>query len=121
MPRRLSAGWVYSLPHSPVLGFALNHWQLSGNLTLQDGNALENPVYFCDGFQRELWDARIAPNIVPGQSILLPANQRNANQYYNPNAISAPAPFTFGDAGRDILPSPGSATARRFSSPSIFL
>jgi hypothetical protein len=44
---------------------------------------------------------------VPGQSIL--AAHPNADQFYNPAALAAPAPFTFGDAGRDILPGPGNA------------
>lgn len=104
VPRRLSAGWVYTLPHSPVLASALSHWQLSGNLTIQDGTP-QNLVYFASDFANSGTPNR--PNIVPGQSILLPADQRNASQFYNPNAISAPAPFTFGDAGRNILPGPG--------------
>ena len=115
--RRLSAGWVYSLPASPVLGYALSRWQLSGNLTFQDGLP-QNPVYFATDFANSGTPNR--PNIVAGQSILLPANQRNANQFYNVNAISAPAPFTFGDACRDILPGPGNAVVdvslhRRFA------
>ena len=49
------------------------------------------------------------PNVVPGVSVNLPASQRNADQFFNVNAFSAPAPYTFGDAGRDILPGPGNA------------
>ena len=43
--RRLSAGYVYSFPNAPVLRPVLKNWQLSGNLTFQDGTPL-NPVYF---------------------------------------------------------------------------
>ena len=117
VPRRFSAGWVYSLPNSPVFAHAFSGWQLSGNITLQDGTP-QNPVYFAANFANSGTPNR--PNIVPGQSILLPADERNADHFYNPNAISAPAPFTFGDAGRDILPGPGSAVVdfsvhRRFA------
>jgi hypothetical protein len=117
VPRRFSAGWVYSLPHSAVLTHVFSGWQISGNITLQDGTP-QNPVYFATDFANSGTPNR--PNIVPGQAILLPADQRNADHFYNPNAISAPAPFTFGDAGRDILPGPGSAVVdlsvhRRFA------
>jgi hypothetical protein len=54
---------------------------------------------------------------VPGQSLL--NAHPDADHFYNPAAISAPAPYTFGDAGRDILPGPGNevvdlALHRRF-------
>ena len=42
-----------------------------------------------------------------GQSISLPVSQRNANHLFNTAAFSDPAPFTFGDAGRDIIPGRG--------------
>jgi hypothetical protein len=41
--------------------------------------------------------------------VLLPSGQRNADHFYNAAAFSTPAPFTFGNAGRDILPGPGNA------------
>jgi hypothetical protein len=58
--------------------------------------------------------------VVPGQSLLLPEAQRNADHFYNVAAISTPAPNTFGNAGRDILPGPGNAVVdlalqRRFT------
>ena len=104
--RRLVGGFVYSIPDAPVWRPVFSNWQLSGNMTFQDGTP-QNPVYFSSDFANAGTPNR--PNIVPGQNILLPPSQRNANQYYNPNAIAAPAPYTFGDAGRDILPTPGNA------------
>ena len=47
--------------------------------------------------------------MVPGENVNLPAGQRNADHFFNVNAFSDPAPFTFGNAGRDILPGPGNA------------
>jgi Carboxypeptidase regulatory-like domain/TonB dependent receptor len=111
---RFSSGFVYAIPTAPVLRAALKNWQLSGNVTLQTGTPL-NPVYFATNYANSGTPNR--PNIVPGQS-LLNANP-TADHYYNPLAISAPAPYTFGDAGRDILPGPGNevvdlAIQRRF-------
>ena len=104
--RRLAGGYVYSIPTAPFLRPVLANWQLSGNLTFQDGTPL-NPVYFASDFANSGTPNR--PNIVPGQNILLPPGQRNADHFYNLNAISNPAPYTFGNAGRDILPGPGNA------------
>ena len=113
--RRFSAGFVYMIPPSPWMKPVLSNWQLTGTLTFQDGTPL-NPVYFIMDFANSGTPNR--PNVVPGQSIL--AAEPTADHFYNPNAISDPAPYTFGDAGRDILPGPGNAVVniglfRRFA------
>lgn len=115
--RRLSAGYVYTVPTATVLRPLLRNWQVSGNLTFQDGTPL-NPVYYATDFANSGTPNR--PNVVPGQSVNLPASQRSADRFFNVNAFSDPAPFTFGDAGRDILPGPGNAVVdlalhRRFA------
>jgi len=104
--RRLSSGFVYNLPSPRFARLLLGHWGTSGILTFQDGSPF-NPVYFGADFANSGTPNR--PNVVPGQSVNLPPSQRTAEQWFNPNAFSDPAPFTFGDAGRDILPSPGNA------------
>jgi hypothetical protein len=116
--RRLSAGYVYNLPAAGgFLRPVLAHWQTSGIITVQDGTPL-NPVYFAyDGANSGTVNR---PNIVPGQQISLPSSQRTADHWFNTNAFSTPAPFTFGNAGRDIIPGPGDAVLdlaiqRRFS------
>jgi hypothetical protein len=106
VPRRVSAGYVYSIPNAEVLRPVLRNWQTSGTLTFQDGTP-ENPVYFATDFANSGTPNR--PNVVPGQSVNLPVGQRTAAEFFNVNAFSAPAPFTFGNAGRDILPGPGNA------------
>ena len=73
-------------------------------MTLQDGTPL-NPVYFALDFANSGTPNR--PNIVPGQSINLPRDQRTADRFFNTDAFTAPAPFTFGNAGRDTIPGPG--------------
>ena len=104
--RRLAGGYVYTFPSAPVWRPVFSHWQISGNLTFQDGTPL-NPVYYSTDFANSGTPNR--PNVVPGVNVNLPSGQRNADHFFNVNAFSAPAPFTFGDAGRDILPGPGNA------------
>ena len=45
--------------------------------------------------------------MVPGQSVALPRDQRTANHFFNTAAFTTPAPYTFGNAGRDTIPGPG--------------
>ncbi len=102
--RRISAGYVYRLPDTRMAGPLLRGWSLSGTVTLQDGTPL-NPFYFALDFANSGTPNR--PNIVPGQSIALPRSVRDANQFFNTAAFSAPAPFTFGDAGTRHSARPG--------------
>ena len=103
--RRFSSGYVYNLPGpGGFLRPALRNWQTSGIITMQDGTP-ENPFYFSADFANSGTPNR--PNIVPGQSLNLPPGKRTPTQWFNTAAFSQPAPFTFGDAGRDILPTPG--------------
>ncbi len=114
--RRISAAYVYRLPETRIAGPLLRGWSTSGTITLQDGTPL-NPFYFALDFANSGTPNR--PDIVPGQSIALARGQRTADQFFNTAAFTAPAPFTFGNAGRDIIPGPGNnifdfALERRF-------
>lgn len=104
--RRISGGYVYAIPTAPVLRPVFKNWQFSGTLTFQDGTPL-NPVYYATDFANSGTPNR--PNVVFGQDVNLPASQRNADRFFNTNAFSDPAPYTFGNAGRDVLPGPGNA------------
>jgi hypothetical protein len=111
--RRISAGFVYDLPSRT---FLLANWQVSGIVTLQDGTPL-NVVYFAADFANSGTPNR--PDVVPGQNVKLPRSQRTADHFFNTDAFRAPKPFTFGNAGRNILPGPGNnifdlALHRRF-------
>ncbi|HEV2827541.1 MAG TPA: TonB-dependent receptor [Pyrinomonadaceae bacterium] len=114
--RRLSVGFIYNLPKPNFLRPLLAHWQASGILTMQDGTPL-NPVYFFSDFANSGTPNR--PDVVAGQSISLPRNQRSADHWFNTAAFQSPAPFSFGNAGRNIIPGPGNllfdfALHRRF-------
>jgi hypothetical protein len=64
-----------------------------------------NPVYFATDIANSGTPNR--PNVVYGQKASLPASQRSTDRFFNVNAFSTPQPYTFGNAGRDILPGPG--------------
>ncbi|HMC63267.1 MAG TPA: TonB-dependent receptor [Candidatus Solibacter sp.] len=102
--RRISAGYVLRLPEARFAGPVLRRWSLSGTVTLQDGTPV-NAYYFAIDFANSGTPNR--PNIVPGQSIVLPRDQRTAVHFFNTDAFTAPAPFTFGNSGRDMVPGPG--------------
>lgn len=104
VPRRLSAGFVYMFPNGHLLRPILNNWQVSGLITLQDGTPL-NPFYIATDIANSGTPNR--PNVVPGQSISLPSSERTVDHWFNTAAFSIPDPFTFGNAGRNIIPGPG--------------
>ncbi len=101
--RRFSGGFVYELP---AIGRRLGGWELSGIVTLQDGTPLDVFYYATDTVNAGTF---MRPDVVPGQSVSLPPDQRSADHWFNTNAFTAPAPYQFGNAGRDILPGPGNA------------
>ena len=114
--RRLSVGFLYHLPKPGFLRPLLANWRVSGILTAQDGTPL-NPVYFAADFANTGTPNR--PDLVPGQKISLPRSQRSADHWFNTAAFRAPEPYTFGNAGRNIIPGPGNflldfALQRRF-------
>ncbi|MCC6367693.1 MAG: TonB-dependent receptor [Bryobacterales bacterium] len=102
--RRFSAGFFYRPPAAPWLRPLLSNWEFSGIAVIQDGTPL-NPVYFVSDFANSGTPNR--PNVVPGQNVRLPSSQRSINQFFNRAVFSDPRPFTFGNAGRNILPGPG--------------
>jgi hypothetical protein len=115
--RRISSGFVYNLPNRGVLNPLFGHWRTSGIVTMQDGVPV-TPVLIATDIANSGTFSR--PNIVPGQRISLPASQRTAAHWFNTNAFSTPAPFTFGNAGRNIIMGPGNivfdlAVDRRFA------
>ena len=117
---RLSAGFTWNLPALQQAHWLTANWRLSSILTFQDGTPLD-PLYF--GFDFANTGTPNRPNVVPGQRISLPGSQRTPDHWFNTAAFSDPAPFTFGNAGRDVIPGPGNevvnaALGRKFASPS---
>jgi len=117
--RRISGGYVVNLPRVNALGPALRNWQVSGIVTLQDGTPVNVFYYAFDPSNTGLPNR---PDLAPGQPLTLPRSQRNTQEFFNTAAFTAPAPYTFGNAGRDILNGPGNnifdmALHRRFAIP----
>ena len=102
--RRITAAYVWRMPSLRAAGPVLRNWSLSGTVTLQDGTPV-NPFYFSLDFANSGTPNR--PDIVAGKSVTLPRDQRTADHFFNTAAFTAPAPFTFGNAGRDTIPGPG--------------
>jgi len=102
--RRISGGYVVALPPINALGPVARGWQLTGTVTLQDGLPLDIFYYAFDPANTGLPNR---PDLVPGVSLTLPRSKRNTNEFFNTAAFTAPAPYTFGDAGRNIVNGPG--------------
>ena len=102
--KRLSAGFVYDFPAPKRFTWLLSAWRTSGILTFQDGTPL-NPVYFGTDIANSGTPNR--PDTVSGQQISLPKSQRTIERYFNTDAFATPAPYTFGNAGRNVIPGPG--------------
>ena len=115
--RRISGGYVVDLPALHSFGPALRNWQLTGTVTLQDGVPLDVFYYAFDPANTGLPNR---PDIVPGVSLTLPRSQRTTGEFFNTAAFTTPAPYTFGNAGRNIVNGPGNnifdmALHRRFA------
>jgi len=108
---RLSAAYVYKLPFGAgrfqagnhVLNYLVSDWEVSGIFTAQSGPPF-TPQISGDISQTNEGDDR--PNLVGNP---VPAKQ-TPNQWVLASAFSAPAPYTFGDAGRNSLTGPGLAS-----------
>lgn len=107
---------LYELPVGPgrrfwgeasgVVGRLLEGWQANAILTFQGGQPF-TPVLAVDNSNTGQFQDR--PNIIgdpyaPGPGC---TETRTANCWVNPAAFELPAPFTFGNAGRNSLRGPG--------------
>jgi hypothetical protein len=105
--------WIMDLPslsRSPAaLRLIAGGWQWNGLLTLRTGLAL-NPTMGSDVALSGTGNQR--PNVVGDLHLSgdRPLSAKVA-QWFNPAAFAAPPTGTFGNAGRDIITAPGSATA----------
>jgi hypothetical protein len=105
---RLSAAYVYRLPFgtgrlqfgSHALNYLVRDWQVSGIITAQTGPPFTPQV---GGDISHTQEGNDRPNVVGNP---IPAKQ-TPNQWVLASAFSAPAPYTFGNAGRNSLTAPG--------------
>lgn len=121
VPKMLKGSLAYQLPvgkgksylnQGGVLDAILGGWQASGIFVLDSGTpftpvwggtnlsgAAPNGNLYLNGFSAaESWYA----NVVGNWHVSNP----NINEWFNPAAFAQPAPYTFGDAGRNSLSGP---------------
>jgi len=109
---RFSVAYVYDLPfgdkigklHNSKANYVISGWEVAGIAMLQSGAPYTPTV---DGNPSNNLDNHDRPNVIPGVSFY-PAH-KTVNQWTNPAAFSYPAPYAFGNAGRNILTGPGLA------------
>jgi hypothetical protein len=101
---RMTMTFVYSLPfrsENKALDFALGGWQLSGIITSQTGF----PFAVNPGGDPANADTLSARADLVGNP-KLPGSQRSIDRWFNTEAFVVPAPFTFGNSGRNIVDGP---------------
>jgi Carboxypeptidase regulatory-like domain/TonB dependent receptor len=107
---RFTLAYTYSLPvgkgrrfvnHSGVGDLVLGGWQTNGFVTIQTG------LPFTPGLQTTTVNTGTGsrPNRIASGS--LPSGQRSIDRWFDVTAFTTPAPFTYGNSGRDILFGPG--------------
>ncbi|MBZ5514030.1 MAG: TonB-dependent receptor [Acidobacteriia bacterium] len=117
---RLSLSYVYLLPFGatlwrpkdPKVKLLIADWQLSGVLMLQSGPPFTPQI---SGDLSHADEQNVIGTGLPTDrpnltgASFYPSNP-TPDQYLLPSAFSAPAPYTFGNAGRNILVGPGIGT-----------
>ena len=106
------AHWVYELPgvtrwtRNPLLGGALNHWQLAGSPEFATGTPVTPDFTTTNGA-----DISGSPDITPRIQVvgnpILSRGARTFGQNFNPSAFALPPTGSLGNAGPGILRQPG--------------
>jgi hypothetical protein len=106
-----SGGWVYTLPFGPgqafnpqnrILSQVIGGWQTNGIASLNTG-APFSVVVAGDIANTGNYGSYERLNMVGNPAPL----SKSPKEWFNTAAFAAPAPFTFGNSGRNILRSPG--------------
>lgn len=114
VPNAFLTSGVYDLPYghkrrfgsqsNKYLNAIAGGWQVTGLWIWQSGRPLalsatnNNP-----GFNNPRERPNIVPGVIPAYSLnQARANVRNGKPWFNPAAFSQPAPYTFGNTGRNI-------------------
>jgi len=108
---RFVMGYVYDLPfgdsvaklQNSSLNYLIRDWELSGMIVAQSGPPFTPQI---SGDISQTQEGNDRPNLVGNP---YPAAQ-GPNQWVLASAFATPAPYTFGNAGRNILTGPGLAS-----------
>lgn len=121
----LTGSWLWAIPFASRAGStrwsALLHgvaggWQLSSVFQVSSGPPFSVLIQ-CADVNAEGNNCR--PNRVENGT--LPSNQQSSNEWFNPAAFAIPSPAAYGNAGRNILRAPGSATMDAALAKSFYL
>jgi hypothetical protein len=111
VPRRLVLSYTYALPFggrqryrigNRAMAAVLGDWQLNGITTMRDGHPFTVTM---NNSSANTGAAR--PDRVAGKSGALPADQRSIDHWFDTTAFTTPIQYNYGNAGRDIVFSPG--------------
>jgi len=117
---RAVAGFVYELPfgrgkrfrnQGGIANVLLGGWQMNGLWGVQTGTPFTINVSVDTANIGSTNGGVNRGNVVLGQSVSLPADQRSTSQWFNTAAFTAPPAYTFGNAGRNTVTGPGLITA----------
>jgi hypothetical protein len=106
---RFVSSFVYELPASGNLPgkvrAVVSGWQIGGIVTVQSGS----PFTVVNGVDRANIGAGPGqrPDLIRNPN--LPRNTRDPLRWFDTSAFVQPAPFTFGNAGRNVVTGPGLA------------
>ena len=92
---------LYELPFKApgVAGYLVKGWALSGISTMQTGEPITLNLNFDNANTGTVnWPNRLSKGTLSNPSV---------NRWFDTSAFAFPAPFTFGNAGRNILTGPG--------------
>jgi len=107
-----SCSWIWDLPRmagtAPMIRAVAGGWQINGLVSLQSGT----PVNVLTGADQAVSGTNNQRPDVVGNPVLSSDRSRaqKIQQWFNPAAFAAPALTTYGNAGRNVLLGPGSAT-----------
>jgi hypothetical protein len=102
--QRLTASFTYRLPGfglKRAAGALLGNWQINGILQSQTG------LPFTPALATTTVNTGTGSRPDRIGSGILPSNQRSISHWFDQTAFASPAPFVYGNAGRDILFGPG--------------
>ncbi len=115
IPQLLSFSYTYQLPvgqgkhfvssPSRALDALVGGWQISGITTAESGSPFTVTVPF-DNANINPSSETQRGNVVPNASLLPSGFQQSVFQWYNPAAFAVPAPYTYGNAGRNSMRGP---------------
>jgi hypothetical protein len=116
-PHRFVSSVNYDLPFGrgrqmgadahPIVNGIFGGWSVGGIVTLVSGRRVNltsqgNPANTAGSNPNR-------PNRVQGEVVDLPDSERSLQRWFNTSAFVRNAPFTFGDAARNLVTAPGTA------------